>query len=149
MRKPTVSLQQLEYCKHRLTGLTPTKAALAAGFKQPRLAGYRLEHRKLIRQELSRLQVPIKPLPTIPLPDVPAPAVVVTLPPAPVAQLPDGSTLTRAEATSLLTDLIKSDRTPHNVKVQALKLLADLEKWTEQGAHVGIVIQLGTVEQGI
>jgi hypothetical protein len=47
MRRPTVNNQQLEYCKHRVAGLRPTAAALAAGFRSPRLAGYRLERRKL------------------------------------------------------------------------------------------------------
>ena len=131
----TIRKRQATYCEHRARGLLPAQAAEAAGYSSAYIAGYRLEKQEYIQHEIARLLAP-------------TPVLTVGAPP-PELPPPGAPPMTRGEALSLLSQLSRSERVVAAARIQAVKLMADLEKWVESGVHVGVQINLGNVERAL
>lgn len=112
------------YIERRAKGDSPTLAATIAGYKGPYLAGYRLERRPDIKDAIAKRQG------NFTIPSIREP-------------------LTKAEALSLLTQLARSSETPSVCRVSAIKLCAELEKWTESGVRVGVQLIFGREEANL
>lgn len=61
---------------------------------------------------------------------------------------PQSGFLSREAATGILADIAKCASAHHNSRVQAIKLLAELEGWLEtKGPTIGLVVNLGASEK--
>jgi len=114
--------KQLVWCKHRSMGQTPVEAALSAGYTRQSAA--RLDSHPDCIAEVARLRG------------------------LPMQMSEIVGMMSRDEAILVLSRVARDEHAFLTARIQALKLLADLEKWTDSRAiQVGVQINLGTVEQ--
>jgi hypothetical protein len=133
-----LSSLQTTYVKLRLAGVNATEAARQAGYRSPRTDGWKLERSKKIILALSTGKLPAQSTAVT----VPSSQQSVYIPP----ELPIIVPLSREEAQSMLTLVVRDRELPLQSRLVALKIFADMLHWEREGSTTATIL-LGACEK--